>query len=80
MARPKTADSRLTSKFQATIPRDVRKALHVGAGDRIVFEIRPDMTIVIKKADGIDRSYLKSLESTLSEWSSRNDDEDFNDL
>ena len=80
MARSKMADSRLTSKFQATIPRDVRDALHVGAGDRIIFEIRPDMTIVVKKADGIDRSYLRSIESTLSEWNSRNDDEDFRDL
>lgn len=80
MKRTKAIDSKLTSKFQATIPRDVRQALHVGAGDRIVFEIRPDLTIVIKKADGIDRSYLRSIESTLSEWNSRNDDEDFNDL
>ena len=73
-------NSRLTSKFQATIPQDIRKALKLKAGDRIVFELTRDNQVIIKKATQADIAYLKSLESTLSEWNSQNDDEDYRDL
>ena len=72
--------SKLTSKFQATIPQDIRSTLKLKAGDRILFEITKDQQVVIKKAMPKDLAYLKSLESTLSEWNSQNDDEDYNDL
>ena len=32
------ASSRLTSKYQATIPAEVRAALQLKAGDRVSFE------------------------------------------
>lgn len=74
------ADSKLTSKFQATIPREIRSILKLKAGDRIVFEIKKNKQIEIRKATPLDIVYLKSLESTLGEWNSKNDDEDFRDL
>ena len=74
------SNSKLTSKFQATIPQDIRTILNLKAGDQINFEITKDKKIVIKKAMPADIAYLKALESTLNEWNSENDDEDFHDL
>lgn len=74
------SDSKLTSKFQATIPQDVRTVLDLRAGDRIIFEITTDKQVRIKKAKPMDILYLKSLQSTLSEWQSDNDEEDYHDL
>lgn len=51
------SNSKLTSKFQTTIPK-----------------------VLVKKATPKDIIYLKALESTLSEWDSKYDDEDYCDL
>lgn len=74
------SNSKLTSKFQATIPQDIRATLKLKAGDQILFEVTKDQQVIIKKAMPKDLVYLKSLESTLSEWNSMNDDEDYSDL
>ena len=63
--------SKLTSKFQATIPNEVRKTLKIRAGDRIVFEIMPDNRIVIRKSTPIDFEYVRALEATAEEWGSK---------
>ncbi len=72
--------SKLTAKFQATIPQDIRATLKLKAGDQIIFEITANNHVVIKKAMPSDIAYLKSVESTLSEWGSVNDEEDYRDL
>ncbi len=74
------ADSKLTSKFQATIPQDIRSLLDLKAGDRIIFEVNKDKQVTIKKATPLDLMYLRSVESTLAEWNSQNDEEDYRDL
>ncbi|HEX4068545.1 MAG TPA: type II toxin-antitoxin system PrlF family antitoxin [Candidatus Babeliales bacterium] len=74
------SNSKLTSKFQATIPQDIRTLLKLKAGDQIIFEITKDQLVVVKKASPRDIAYLKALESTLSEWNSQYDDEDYCDL
>lgn len=74
------ANSKLTSKFQATIPQEVRSVLGLQAGDTLVFEITKDKQVRIKKASPVDFAYLKALESTLGEWASENDEEDYRDL
>ena len=74
------SNSRLTSKFQVIIPQDIRTILQLKADDRIVFEVTSDKRFVIKKAIPADIVYLKALESTLSEWTSDNDEEDYRDL
>ena len=76
----KMSNSKLTSKFQATIPQDIRSILKLKAGDQIIFEITRDKQVIVKKAMPTDLAYLRALESTLSEWNSENDDEDYNDL
>lgn len=74
------SNSKLTSKFQATIPQDVRATLKLKAGDQIIFEITKNKEVVIKKATPKDIAYLRSLDATLTEWNSKNDDEDYRDL
>lgn len=72
--------SKITTKFQATIPRDIRKKLHIKAGDLISFEILDDNTVIVKRARQIDKDYLDALNSTLSEWKSNEDEEAYDDL
>ncbi len=36
------AEAKVTSKGQVTIPRAIRRALHVGEGDTVVFEVVDD--------------------------------------
>lgn len=74
------SNSKLTSKFQATIPQDIRVLLNLKSGDRVIFEVTKEKRVEIRKATKLDMAYLKSLESTLSEWNSAHDEEDFRDL
>jgi antitoxin PrlF len=74
------AYSRLTSKGQATIPFKVRKILSLRSGDRVLFEESETGEILVHKAEPLDLEFLKSLEGTLTEWNSKNDDEAYGDL
>ena len=72
--------SKLTSKFQATIPKEVRETLHLTSKDQIVYEILEDNIVVVRKASPVDKIYLKGLDQTLSEWNSESDEEAYKDL
>ena len=74
-----TASSKLTSKYQATIPSAVRKALKVGAGDTVAFDIE-DGRVIVRKSLPLDQGYLKGVEETLSEWGSEEDEAAYGDL
>ncbi|MFO7751315.1 MAG: type II toxin-antitoxin system PrlF family antitoxin [Desulfobacteraceae bacterium] len=67
--------SKLTTKSQATIPGKIRKILGLHPGDSIAFEVDENKKVVIRKAMPIDFEFTKALEGTLSEWSSKNDEE-----
>jgi AbrB family looped-hinge helix DNA binding protein len=70
----------LTTKYQATVPKKVREHLALAAGDRITFRIVRGR-VVIEKMPPHDPSYLEALESALRpEWSSKEDDEAYDDL
>lgn len=71
--------SKLTSKFQATIPLAVRRKLGLKAGDAVVFEIENDV-ITVRRATALDKEYAKSLEGTLTEWLSQEDEEAYRGL
>lgn len=75
----KSSKSKLTSKYQTTIPREVRELLLLKKGDEVVFEIE-DGQVVIRKATPLDLEYLSSVESTLSEWNSENDEDAYKSL
>jgi antitoxin PrlF len=75
------AKSRVTKKYQATIPAPVRKRLGLKPGDSILFEeSTPAGAIILRRAEPIDLEYLEALEGTLSEWNSENDDRAYRDL
>jgi antitoxin PrlF len=71
--------SKLTRKYQATIPEAVREKLDLHAGDVIAFEIEND-TVVIRKVRPIDIAFAQALVGTLSEWASEHDEEAYCDL
>ena len=71
--------SKLTSKFQTTIPLSVRKALNLRAGDLVGFEIT-GTEIRLKRATPLDVAFAQALTGTLDEWSSEADNKAFGDL
>ncbi len=73
--------TKLTSKHQTTLPKEVCKVLHLHTGDNIAFEIFEKQGIVIlRKAVPFDKEYARALSQTLSEWTSEEDDNAFQDL
>lgn len=71
--------SKVTSKFQATIPLAVRRKLGLKPGDAVVFEIEND-SVRVRRATVLDREYAMALEGTLTEWLSREDEEAYRGL
>ncbi len=71
--------SRLTSKYQTTIPTSVRKVLQLSAGDMVGFEIVGN-EVKLHRASPLDIAFTQALEGTLQEWSSALDDQAFKDL
>ena len=61
----------MKSKSQATIPKKVRRVLHLEKSDRI---------IVISRASDLDLDYLRSISKTMNEWDSDEDDRAFGNL
>lgn len=75
-----TALARITAKGQTTIPREVREALKVTAGDTIAWDVEPDGTATVRRVQPIDIEYLRALEATLEEWAGAADEEAYRDL
>jgi len=71
--------SKVTSKFQATIPAAVRRVLGLKKGDTVAFEIEGN-TVVVRRASALDKEYAKAIEGTLSEWLSAEDEEAYRGL
>ncbi len=74
-----TATSKLTKKYQATIPEPVRRLLHLESGDEIAFDIEDD-DVRLRKARSVDLVFAQSIEGTLSEWTTEADEEAYRDL
>jgi AbrB family looped-hinge helix DNA binding protein len=74
------AVAKITSKGQTTIPQEVRNAMRVAPGDLIAWDVAPDGTATVRRVQPLDLEYLRALESTLSEWSSLEDEEAYRDL
>ncbi|HUP92153.1 MAG TPA: type II toxin-antitoxin system PrlF family antitoxin [Solimonas sp.] len=76
-----THASRLTTKYQATIPASVRKALGLKAGDAVAFEVKEPGIVQLRKQQAFDAQYAKALAGTLeSEWLSDADEAAYGDL
>ena len=64
--------SKITTKSQTTVSKEVREALGVKPGDMLVYRIAKGK-VSLARAEPLDRAYLKAVESTLSEWTSPED-------
>lgn len=51
MAATLEVESRLTDRYQTTVPERVRRALKLGKGDKIQYSIRPSGEVVLSRAD-----------------------------
>lgn len=71
--------SKLTTKYQATIPKAVRNLLHLSSGDALRF-VMDDDVVRIEKARPLDIDIYKLSEHALEEWNSKEDDEAFKNL
>lgn len=65
--------SKLTTKFQATVPKPIREFLGLKKGDAVSFEIEDDK-VILKKIQATDLEWYQSLNQTMSEWNSEEDD------
>ena len=72
--------TKLTSKHQTTIPKEVRKALKLGAKDHLAFEILPDHTVILRRVNPLDVEYYNALSHTLNEWGSEDDEQAYGNL
>ena len=71
--------SKLTSKAQTTIPKDVRKALGLKAGDAIAYEIKEGQ-VTLRKADAYREGYYDMLNRMFEDWGSPEDAEAYDGL
>ena len=76
---PVTSVSRVTSKFQATIPLPVRTTLGIKQGDVLAFEIENGL-VRLTRASLRDIAFAQAVEGTLCEWDSAADDEAYREL
>ena len=65
---------RMGTRGQTTIPKRVRVAANLHAGDTLAFEMQADHLIVRKMPVAQD-AYLLGLAHTLDEWNSPEDEE-----
>ncbi len=71
--------SKVTVKYQATIPLEIREFLGVRQGDAVEYRIvRNEVTI--KRVTTPDSAYLAAIEKTLAEWDSKADNDAFKNL
>ena len=72
--------AKLSSKGQVTIPSAIRQSLNLKAGDTLVWDIKENDTITVRRVKPVDIEYLSALSDTLSEWNSEEDETAYHDL
>lgn len=71
--------SRLSTKGQITIPKEIRKAIGVEPGDAIAYEVEKGV-VILKRVEPFDAAFHAALSDTLDEWATPEDQEAFRDL
>lgn len=77
---PESVLSKLTSKYQITVPARVRETLCLEKGDALLFTVGDDGSVSVRKAVATDEAFVRALEDTLPEWASPADDEAYRGL
>ena len=72
--------SKVTSKFQATVPADVRATLGIKAGDAIAWAVKDGMATVRLIPRNLSRWDTLAWLSVADEWLSPEDEAAFRDL
>lgn len=77
-----TTVTRLTTKYQTTIPAAVRRALGLKAGDRVAFAIKGRKVTIVKAKPGLseDLAWRLTRVRSMGDWDTPEDDEAFRDL
>jgi AbrB family looped-hinge helix DNA binding protein len=71
--------SKISSKGQVTLPKEVREAVGLHPGDMIAYEVK-DGVIVLRHVEPFDAAFHAALSNTLDEWATPEDDKAFRDL
>ena len=71
--------SKLTRKYQATIPKEIREIMGITQGDSVLFEPIDDV-IILRRVEPADVEYLKAVGETMGEWLSEYDEEAYREL
>ena len=71
--------SRVTASGQTTIPKSIREAAGLYAGDVLEFETEGDR-VVVRKVPGGRNAHRQGFTATMSEWASPEDEEAWRDL
>jgi AbrB family looped-hinge helix DNA binding protein len=72
--------SKLSSKGQVTIPKEVRESLGLEPGDFVTYEIADNDSAILRRVEPYDASFHLAVSETLEEWGSEEDEEAFRDL
>ena len=71
--------SKISSKGQVTIPKEVRETLGVKPGDLVKYEIENGV-VSLTRVEPFDVEFHAALSNTMKEWTSPEDEEAFRDL
>ena len=71
--------SRLSSKGQVTIPKEIREAIGLKPGDMVAYEVQNGV-VTLTRVESFDAAFHAALSGTLDEWATPDDDEAFRDL
>lgn len=74
-----TLTSRVSTKGQTVLPIPIRESLGVDAGSILSWELKGDH-VVMRKVSDLDVEYHRSLNASLTEWNSPEDNEAYADL
>ncbi len=74
--------SKLTAKYQTTIPAEVRTALGLKAGDKVAFDITDDGVMLRAGRDRLSAEQLEAIAQMhlMRDWNTPEDDAAFKDL
>lgn len=75
-----SAVSKITTKGQTTIPREIRDVLHAGPGDLVSWDVTEEGKVEVHRVMPMDIEYLRAVQATLCEWDTPEDDEAYKNL